>query len=133
MNRVEKIDSKASEKPVHSTTSTKISQTWLASQTGPIAQSISARARRPRLAAAGDEAPEAGPEVGAAEHGVGRHADPQHPGDGVGAAHRAPSSGTSAGAPADGPYGLPGSSSPASRQRRAIARSVITSAAPSTA
>ncbi len=70
---------------------------------------VDQRARPPAPAvAAGDEAPEAGPEVGPAEHGIRRHADPQHPGDGVGAAHRAPSSGTSAGAPADGPYGLAG-------------------------
>jgi hypothetical protein len=48
MNRVEKIAAKAAENEVQSTTSTKISQTWLASQTGPIAQSISPRARRPR-------------------------------------------------------------------------------------
>ena len=48
MNSVEKIAANAAEKPVHSTTSTKISHTWLASQTGPIAQSISSRARRPR-------------------------------------------------------------------------------------
>ena len=48
MNNVEKIASNADEKPVHSTTSTKISQTWLASHTGPIAQSMSSRGRRPR-------------------------------------------------------------------------------------
>ena len=48
MNSVEKIASNADEKPVQSTTSTKISHTWLASQTGPIAQSISSRGRRPR-------------------------------------------------------------------------------------
>ena len=48
MNSVEKIAANADEKPVQSTTMTKISQTWLASQTGPIAQSISSRGRRPR-------------------------------------------------------------------------------------
>ena len=48
MKSVEKIASNAVENAVQSTTSTKISQTWLASQTGPIAQSISSRARRPR-------------------------------------------------------------------------------------
>ena len=48
MNSVEKIASNADEKPVQSTTSTKISQTWFASQTGPMAQSISSRGRRPR-------------------------------------------------------------------------------------
>ena len=56
MNSVEMIDSNASENAVQSTTSTKISQTWLASQTGPIAQSISSRARSAALAAAGDQA-----------------------------------------------------------------------------
>ncbi len=48
MNRVEKIASNATENAVHRTTSTKMSHTWLASQTGPIAQSISPRARSPR-------------------------------------------------------------------------------------
>ena len=48
MNSVEKIAAKADENAVQSTTSTKTSQTWLASQTGPIAQSISSRGRRPR-------------------------------------------------------------------------------------
>ena len=48
MNRVEKIASNAGEKPVQRTTRTKISQTWLASQTGPIAESIIWRGRRPR-------------------------------------------------------------------------------------
>ena len=48
MNSVEKTDSKADGKPVQKTTSTKISHTWFASQTGPIAQSISARGRLPR-------------------------------------------------------------------------------------
>ena len=48
MNKVEKTDSNAEGKPVQDTTSTKISQTWLASQTGPIAQSISSRGRRAR-------------------------------------------------------------------------------------
>ena len=48
MKSVEKIDPKASENAVHSTTSTKISHTWFASQTGPIAQAIRARGRLPR-------------------------------------------------------------------------------------
>ena len=48
MNSVEKIASNAAENAVQSTTRTKISQTWLASHTGPIAQSISSRARLPR-------------------------------------------------------------------------------------
>ena len=65
MNSVEKIASNAEEKPVQSTTSTKISQTWLASQTGPIAQSISSRGRRPRSprprAGSRDPAPKSAP------------------------------------------------------------------------
>ncbi len=77
------------------------------------------------VAATGDEAPEAGAEVRAAEDGIRRHADPQHDGHGVGGAHR--------GASADGPYGTSESTSSAARQRLAIARSVITSAAPSAA
>ena len=48
MNSVDMIDANASENAVHSTTSMKISHTWFASQTGPIAQSIRARARSPR-------------------------------------------------------------------------------------
>ena len=48
MNSVEKTASNAEEKPVHRTTRTKISHTWLASQTGPMAQSINSRGRLPR-------------------------------------------------------------------------------------
>ena len=102
MNSVEKIEANADPKAVQSTTRTKISQTWLASHTGPIAQSISSRARRPRVTAPGDEAPEPGAEVGAAEHGVGGHARPQHQRDGIGAAHCA-SSARVGGTPGDGP------------------------------
>ena len=59
MKSVEKTAAKADEKAVQSTTSTKISQTWFASQTGPIAQSISSRARLPRspLPANSDQKP----------------------------------------------------------------------------
>src|SRR5262245_43870645 len=46
-NNVRVIDANASEKPVHSTTSTKISQTWLASHTGPIAWLTTVRGRAP--------------------------------------------------------------------------------------
>ena len=90
MNSVDMIASKATEKAVQSTTSTKISQTWLASQTGPIAQSISPRARSPRSPPPATQRPEAGAEVGAAEDRVEGHADPEHARDGVGAAHPAP-------------------------------------------
>ena len=85
MNRVEKIEPNASGNDVQSTTRMKISQTWLASQTGPIAQSIEIARAPAALAAAGDEAPEAGAEVGAAEHRVEGHADPEDAGDGFGA------------------------------------------------
>ena len=102
MNSVEKIASNAGEKPVQRTTRTKISQTWLASQTGPIAESISSRGRRP-LAAAGQQAPEPRAEVGAAEDGVHRQPDEEDDGDGVGLAHRRRSSAADAGRL--GPYG----------------------------
>src|SRR5262249_11976107 len=49
-NSVRVIDWNASGKPVHSTTSTKISHTWLASQTGPIAWFTTARGFAPCLA-----------------------------------------------------------------------------------
>ncbi len=39
-NKVSVIDANASENAVHSTTSVKISQTWLASHTGPIEWSM---------------------------------------------------------------------------------------------
>ena len=47
---VEVIEPNASGNAVHSTTSTKISQTWLASQTGAIARLIIARTGAPRSA-----------------------------------------------------------------------------------
>ena len=68
--------------PVHSTTKQKISHTWLASHTGPIEWSISSRGRSPRSGAAGQQVPEPGAEVGAAEHGVRGDADEQHDRDG---------------------------------------------------
>src|SRR3954454_24213232 len=49
------------------------------------------------FAASGGEAPEPAPEARPAEHGLHRHARPQHRGRGVGAAHSAPSDATSAG------------------------------------
>ena len=49
-NKVSVIDANASENAVHSTTRQKISQTWFASQTGPIEWSMSARGRSPRSA-----------------------------------------------------------------------------------
>ena len=47
-NSVRVIDAYASGKHVHSTTKTKISQTWFASQTGAIEWSITSRGRSPR-------------------------------------------------------------------------------------
>src|SRR3954471_23241156 len=47
---VSMIDANASEKPVQSTTRTKISHTWLASHTGPIEWFTTARGRAPRSA-----------------------------------------------------------------------------------
>ncbi len=47
MYSVDMTAAKTGEKPVHSTTRTKISQTWLVSHTGPRACSISDRVRRP--------------------------------------------------------------------------------------
>ena len=133
MNSVEKIASNADEKPVHSTTSTKISQTWLASQTGPIAQSISSRGRRPRRSPPASRlqspAPKSAPPKTAyivaparsttatASALLTRGSPRARP-----AARRSPGrTGTSS-----------DSVSSASRQRRAIARSVTISATPST-
>jgi hypothetical protein len=49
-NSVRVIEAYASENEVHKTTKLKISQTWLASQTGPMERSMTARGRRPRSA-----------------------------------------------------------------------------------
>jgi hypothetical protein len=49
-NNVSMIDANASEKPVHSTTSTKINHTWFASHTGPMEWFTTARGRAPRAA-----------------------------------------------------------------------------------
>ena len=49
-NRVSMIDAYADGKAVHITTKMKISQTWFASQTGPIERSMTARGRAPRRA-----------------------------------------------------------------------------------
>ena len=131
MNSVEKIASNADEKPVQSTTSTKISQTWLASQTGPIAQSISSRGRRPRSPPPASRlhspAPKSAPPKTAYIVTPIRRID----GDRVGLAHPEAPAARSAGGPASGPYGTSTSCSSASRQRRDIARSVMISAAPS--
>ena len=70
MERVEAIEPKASGYAVQTTVRTKISQTWLASQTGAIELCAWSRIRCALRAPAGKELPEAGAEVGAGEHGV---------------------------------------------------------------
>ena len=75
-NNVSVIDANASENAVQSTTRQKMSQTWFASHTGPIEWVITARGRTAPLGAAGDEIPEPGAEVGAAEERV--RGDPDH-------------------------------------------------------
>ena len=131
MKSVEKIASNADGKPVQSTTRTKISQTWFASHTGPIAQSISSRGRRPPLAAAGEQAPEARPEVGASEDRVHRHADDEHDRDGV--RERSPRAlrGDRRRAGVGAVRHLVVLARLRLRQRRDIARSVMISVAPS--
>ena len=76
-NSVSMIEAYAVGNAVQVTTKMKISQTWLASQTGPIERSISRARPRAALRAAGGEVPEAGAEVGAAEHGVRREGEQQ--------------------------------------------------------
>ena len=91
MYRVEATAPNSGGKQVHSTTSTKISQTWLASQTGPMECSMSRRAGFPALRAAGGQVPEARPEVGAGEQRVAGDTDPGDRGRRVGEAVRSPS------------------------------------------
>ncbi len=57
------------------TVRTKISQTWLASQTGAIEWCAWSRIALAVLAATGEQLPEAGAEVGAGEHGVEHEPD----------------------------------------------------------
>ena len=59
------------------TVSTKISQTWLASQTGAIDACACSRIAAPARPRPAEHLPEAGAEVGAGEHGVGDQADEQ--------------------------------------------------------
>src|ERR1700733_10472778 len=76
-DRVEPIDPKATGYEVHATVMTKISHTWLASHTGPMARCAWSRtcpAPNP-FPAVSSQKP--APEVGAAEHGVHDQAD-QH-------------------------------------------------------
>ena len=130
MNSVEKIASNADEKPVQSTTSTKISQTWLASQTGPIAQSISSRGRRPRSPPPASRLHSPAPK--SAPPKTAYIVTPiQRTTATASACSPGRSCARSAGGPAPGRTARRPSCSSASRQRRDIARSVMISAAPS--
>ena len=76
MYSVEKIEPKAAGNAVHSTTSTKISQTWLASHTGLIERWTMPAHAAAALGAARGEVPEPGAEVRARQHRVGGQARP---------------------------------------------------------
>ena len=89
MYNVDATAANAGGKPVQRTTSTKISQTWLASHTGPMECSISAAGGRPAPAVAGEQVPEAGAEVGPREEGVRRQPDEHRGQHRLGRAHRA--------------------------------------------
>ena len=81
----------------------KISQTWLASQTGPIAWPIAVRRRRPARPPGASRCSTPGAEVGAAEDGVGGQPGPDDREQDVGERHAAAASGrggaSAAGAP----------------------------------
>src|ERR1044072_9174336 len=79
------IAAKASGKAVQRTTRMKISQTWLASQTG-----VRDCWTPPPAGPAGEEAQEAAAEVGAAEDRVEGRPDPEDRGACVRLAHRTP-------------------------------------------
>ncbi len=80
---------KACGKPVQTTTRTKISQTWFASQTGATERSIWAAGAIARAIArcAGEQVPHPSAEVGAAEDGVQGDPDPENRRDRIGLAH----------------------------------------------
>ena len=122
-----KIAEKAWENAVQRTTRTKISQTWLASQTGPIERSIWVRIRSARSPDPGQQIPYARAEVRSAEDRVEGHPDPEDRRAGVGGAHAdAPDR-----SPGGGPYGSSPSSALALRQRRERARSTTIAITPS--
>ena len=100
MKRVEKIAAKADENAVQRTTSTKISHTWLDSRDGTN-RPVDQRANPPAaLPTAGEQRPEARPEVRSAEDGIERNPDPEHTGDSVCRAHvEGPASGEGAPSP----------------------------------
>ena len=120
---VEKTAEYAGGKAVQRTTRQKISQTWLASHTGP--DRAVDEGPRP-LAAFGPargQIPEPGPEVGAAQQRVQQHAHAEHQDASVGGAHRvALGSGTGGGTPPEGPYGTSASLTSPLRQRLVMPR-----------
>ena len=87
-NSVSVIDANASGNPVHSTTRQKMSQTWFASHTGPIAWLMTCRGAPPLHRATGGEVPEPAAEVGPTEERV--HGDAGHQDDGDDVAHLSP-------------------------------------------
>ena len=91
------IAEKALGNAVQRTTRTKISQTWLASQTGPIERSIWPRTFSARSPLTGEQVPDAGAEVRAPEDRVQRHSNPEDHGADVGRAHAEASLGGASG------------------------------------
>ena len=111
--------------PVHSTTSTKISQTWLASQTGPIACSITRALAGAAAGAAREQVPDAGAEVGAAEQRVGDEPDEHDAEHDLGERHRTPASGVRAACPA---LAVPRTSCQRARRRSTYTVSTVSTA-----
>ena len=81
------IAAKAVGNAVQRTTRAKMSQTWLASQTGPIERSIGRATALGPSPRAGEQVPEAGAEVGATEDRVERDAGAEDHRADVGVAH----------------------------------------------
>ena len=80
-NIVSQIDSYAVGKAVQVTTKMKISQTWLASHTGPIERSMSPRGAAPRSGPPAARSHRPAPKSAPPKHGVGREGQQQHDGD----------------------------------------------------
>ena len=129
MNSVEKTASKADEKPVQSTTRVKISQTWLASQTGPIAQSISSRGRLPLSPPRAKRLQSPAPKSAPAKTAYMVTPIQRTTATASASVIRRPPRMSDGGSL--GPYGTSTSCSPSRRQRSDIARRVMISAAPS--
>ena len=133
MNSVEKIDSNADGKPVHRTTRTKISHTWFASHTGPIAQSINSRGRRPRSPPPASRLQSPAPKSAPPKIAYIVTPIDENDGDGVRGCHAEPPASAVGGGSVSGPYGASTSSADSLRHRRDIARSVTISVVPSAA